>query len=80
METLKGRLREFRKLKYLLQRQKKGLESDASQRREYIILAHNIRVTEAEMEFVKDLIKAFSQGKLAEANVFSEVQEDHDRR
>ena len=80
VETLKGRLREFRKLKYLLQRQKKGLESDATQRREFIITAHNIRVTEAEMEFVKDLIKAFSQGKLAEANVFSEVQEDHDRR
>ena len=80
VETLKGRLREFRKLKYLLQRQKKGLESDATQRREFIITAHNIRVTEAEMEFVKDLIKAFSQGKLAEANVFTEVQQDHDRR
>ena len=79
VETLKGRLREFRKLKYLLQRQKKGLESNASRRREYIILAHNIRVTEAEMEFVKDLIKAFSQGELAEANVFNQVNNKHDR-
>jgi predicted Fe-Mo cluster-binding NifX family protein len=79
VETLKGRLREFRKLKYLLQRQKKGLESNASRRREYIILAHNIRVTEAEMEFVKDLIKAFSQGELAEANVFTQVNDTHDR-
>jgi DNA-binding PadR family transcriptional regulator len=79
VETLKGRLREFRKLKYLLQRQKKGLESNASRRREYIILAHNIRVTEAEMEFVKDLIKAFSQGELAEANVFTQVNNKHDR-
>jgi DNA-binding PadR family transcriptional regulator len=80
VETLKGRLRESRKLKYLLQRQKKGLESDATRRREYIITAHNIRLTEAEMEFVKDLIEAFSQGKLAEANVFTEVKEDYDRR
>ena len=80
VETLKGRLREFRKLKYLLQRQKKGLEPDTSRRREYIILAHNIRVTEAEMEFVKDLIKAFSQGEMAEENVFSDMKEDHDRR
>jgi DNA-binding PadR family transcriptional regulator len=80
VETLKGRLRELRKLKYLLQRQKKGLESDAAHRREYIIIAHNIRVTEAEMEFVKDLIEAFSQGRLDEADVFTEVKEDHDRR
>jgi DNA-binding PadR family transcriptional regulator len=79
VETLKGRLREFRKLKYLLERQKKGLEPNASRRREYIILAHNIRVTEAEMEFVKDLIKAFSQGELAEANVFTQVNNKHDR-
>jgi DNA-binding PadR family transcriptional regulator len=78
-ETLKGRLRELRKLKYLLQRQKKGLESNASRRREYIILAHNIRVTEAEMEFVKDLIKAFSQREFAEANVFTQVKDEHDR-
>ena len=79
VETLKGRLREFRKLKYLLQRQKKELESDATRRREYIIIAHNIRVTEAEMEFVKDLIEAFSQGRLDEADVFTEVKEGHDR-
>jgi DNA-binding PadR family transcriptional regulator len=78
--TLRGRLREFRKLKYLLQRQKRGLECDASRRREYIIIAHNIRFTEAEMEFVKDLIEAFSQGRLDEAGVFSEVKADHDRR
>ena len=80
VETLKERLREFRKLKYLLQRQKKGLEADASRRREYIITAHNIRLTEAEMDCVKDLIEAFSQGRLDETNVFTEVKEDYDRR
>jgi DNA-binding PadR family transcriptional regulator len=80
VETLKERLREFRKLKYLLQRQKKGLEADASRRREYIITAHNIRLTEAEMDCVKDLIEAFSQGRLDETNVFTEVKEEHDRR
>jgi DNA-binding PadR family transcriptional regulator len=78
--TLKGRLRESRKLKYLLQRQKKKLESDATRRREYIITAHNIRFTEAEMEFVKDLIEAFSRGRLDETDVFTEVKEGHDRR
>lgn len=80
VETLKERLREFRKLKYLLQRQKKGLEADASRRREYIITAHNIRLTEAEMDCVKDLIEAFSQGRLDETNVFTEVTEEYDRR
>jgi PadR family transcriptional regulator AphA len=80
VETLKERLREFRKLKYLLQRQKKGLEADASRRREYIITAHNIRLTEAEMDCVKDLIEAFSQGRFDEANIFTEVTEEHDRR
>jgi DNA-binding PadR family transcriptional regulator len=80
VETLKGRLRESRKLKYLLQRQKKKLESDATRRREYIIIAHNIRFTEAEMEFVKDLIEAFSHGRLDETDVFAEVKEGHDRR
>lgn len=78
--TLKGRVREFRKLKYLLQRQKKELEFDAARRREYIIIAHNIRFTEAEMEFVKDLIEAFSQGRLDKSDIFTEVKEDHDRR
>ncbi len=80
VKTLKKRLREFRKLKYLLQRQKRGLEADATRRREYIITAHNIRFTEAEMEFVQDLIEAFSQGRLDETTVFSEVTRDHDRR
>ena len=79
VETLKERWREFRKLKYLLQRQKKGLECDVTKRREYIITAHNIRLTEAEMGCVKDLIEAFSQGSLGEANVFTEVKEEHDR-
>lgn len=80
VKTLKKRLREFRKLKYLLQRQKRGLEADATRRREYIITAHNIRFTEAEIEFVQDLIEAFSQGRLDETTVFSEVTRDHDRR
>ena len=80
VETLKGRLRESRKLKFLLQRQKKALETDATRRREYIITAHNIRFTEAEIEFVKDLIEAFSQGRLDETNVFTELKKDYDRR
>lgn len=80
VETLKGRLRESRKLKFLLQRQKKRLETDVTRRLEYIITAHNIRFTEAEIEFVKDLIEAFSQGRLDESNIFTKVKEDHDRR
>lgn len=80
VETLKGRLRELRKLKYLLNRQKKELESEATRRREYIITAHNIRSTEAEMEFVQDLMEAFSQGSLDKARVFNEVKKEHDRR
>jgi DNA-binding PadR family transcriptional regulator len=78
--TLKGRLRESRKLKYLLQRQKNKLKSDTSRKREYIITAHNIRLADAEMEFVKDLIEAFSQGKLDKADVFTELKKEHDRR
>jgi len=80
VKTLKGRLRELRKVKFLLDRQKKGLKLDAAMRREYIITAHNIRFTEAEMEFVQDLIETFSQGRFDEANVFNGVKEDHDRR
>ena len=80
VNTLKGRLRELRKVKFLLDRQKKGLKPDAAMRREYIITAHNIRFTEAEMEFVQDLIETFSQGRFDEANVFNGVKEDHDRR
>ena len=78
--TLKGRMRESRKLKYLLERQKKKLESDPTRRREYIITAHNIRFAEAEIEFVKDLIETFSQGRLDETDIFTEVKEEHDRR
>jgi len=70
----------LRKLKYLLNRQKKELEPEATRRREYIITAHNIRSTEAEMEFVQDLMEAFSQGSLDKARVFNEVKKEHDRR
>jgi len=80
IKTLQGRQRELRKLRFLLVRQKRGLKPDAGRRREYIITAHNIRVAEAEMEFVKDLIETFSQGDLDEANVSTEVKEDRDRR
>jgi len=80
VETLGGRLRELRKLKYLLNRQKKELEPEATRRREYIITAHNIRSTEAEMEFVRDLIKEFSRGGFNTAKPFDEVTQDHDRR
>ena len=80
IKTLQGRQRELRKLKFLLDRQKRELKSDAGRRREYIITAHNIRVAEAEMEFVQDLIEAFSQGSLDESTVFTEVKKDHERR
>lgn len=80
VKTLKGRLREMRKLRFLLDRQKKELEAEAAKKKEYIIMAHNIRVTEAEMEFVHDLIEAFSQGGMYRANVFNGMKEDHDRR
>jgi DNA-binding PadR family transcriptional regulator len=80
VKTLKGRLRELRKLRFLLDRQKKGLKLDAARRREYIITSHNIRFTVAEMEFVQDLIEAFSQGSLDKARVFTEVKKKNDRR
>jgi DNA-binding PadR family transcriptional regulator len=80
IKTLRGRQRELRKLKFLLERQKRGLKPYANRRREYIITAHNIRVAEAEMEFVKDLIETFSQGNLDDTNLSPEVKEDHDRR
>jgi DNA-binding PadR family transcriptional regulator len=80
VKTLKGRLRELRKLRFLLERQKKGLKLDTARRKEYIITSHNIRFTKAEMEFVQDLIEAFSQGSLDKAKVFNEVKEEHDRR
>jgi len=80
IKTLQGRQRELRKLRFLLERQKRGLKSDAGRRREYIITAHNIRGTEAEMEFVQDLIETFSQGRLDEATAFTKVKNNHDRR
>ena len=79
VKTLKGRLRELRKLRFLLDRQKKELAAEAAKKKEYIIMAHNIRLTEAEMEFVKDLMEAFSQGGLDKARVFNEVKKEHDR-
>jgi DNA-binding PadR family transcriptional regulator len=80
VKTLKGRLRELRKLRFLLDRQKKGLATDAARKKEYIIMAHTIRVTDAEMDFVHDLIEAFSQGGMDKANFFTKVNKDHDRR
>lgn len=80
VNRLEERLRELRKVKFLLDRQKKGLKTDVARRREYIITAHNIRVAKAEMDFVHDLLDAFSQGRLGKANVFTEVKKDHDRR
>lgn len=80
IKTLRGRQRELRKIKFLLERQKRGLKPYANRRREYIITTHNIRVAEAEMEFVKDLIETFSQGNLDDTNVFPEVKEDYDSR
>ncbi len=80
VETLQGRLKELRKLKFLLNRQKKALESDAARRREYIITAHNLRGAEAEMEFVQDLIKEFSRGGFNKVEPLDGIKEDHDRR
>jgi DNA-binding PadR family transcriptional regulator len=81
VRTLKGRLRELRKLKFVLARQMKGLENDANQKKEYIITAHNIRVTEAEMEFVRDLIKEFARGGFNKVKPLNNrVTENHDRR
>jgi DNA-binding PadR family transcriptional regulator len=80
IKTLQGRQKELRKLRFLLERQKRELKSDAGRRREYIITAHNIRVAEAEMEFVQDLIETFSQGRSDEATVFTKVKNNHDRR
>lgn len=61
---LRRRLRELRKLRFLLVRQKKGLAAVGGKKKEYIITAHNIRISEAEIEFVRDLIEAFSHGGL----------------
>jgi DNA-binding PadR family transcriptional regulator len=80
VKTLKGRLRELRKLRFLLDRQKKDLETEATKKKEYIIMAHNIRLTEAEMGFVQDLMEAFSQGSLDKEKIFSGVKKNHDRR
>ncbi|MBN1255037.1 MAG: PadR family transcriptional regulator [Deltaproteobacteria bacterium] len=79
VKTLKKRLKELRKLRFVLDRQKKEeLATGAARKKEYIIMAHNIRVTEAEMEFVKDLIEAFSQGGI-DINI-NGIKTNHDRR
>ena len=80
VKTLKERMKEIRKLKFLLNRQKKELTHYSARRREYIITAHNLRFANAEMDFVKDLIDAFSKGKLDEIDIFNEVNKNHDRR
>jgi DNA-binding PadR family transcriptional regulator len=80
IKMLNNRLRELRKLRFLLERQKKGLAIDATRRKEYIITAHNIRVAGSETEFVKDLIEAFSEGRMEKANFVGKVNEGHDRR
>ena len=73
VETLKARLKELRKVKFLLERQKRGLGSDLTRRREYVITGHNLRVVEAEMEFVRDLIEEFSQGGFNKVAPLDEV-------
>ncbi|MBW2038975.1 MAG: PadR family transcriptional regulator [Deltaproteobacteria bacterium] len=80
METLKGRLRELRKLRFLLKRQRRGLESDSASRREHVITTHNLRVAETEMEFVQDLITEFSRGGFNNAKPIDEIEEGRDRR
>jgi DNA-binding PadR family transcriptional regulator len=78
--TLKRRLKELRKLRFVLDRQKHELATEAARKKEYIIMAHTIRVTEAEMDFVHDLIDAFSQGGMDKTNVFNGVNTGYDRR
>jgi DNA-binding PadR family transcriptional regulator len=80
VKTLKSRLKELRKLRFVLDRQKKDLAIDAMRKKEYIIMAHTIRVTEAEIDFVHDLIEAFSQGGLDKENFFTKANKGHDRR
>jgi len=80
VKMLKERLRELRKLKFLLERQKKDLATDVARKKEYIIMAHTIRATEAEMDFVDDLIEAFSHGGLDKESFFTKVNKSHDRR
>jgi len=71
--TLKERKKELRKLIFLLDRQKKKLVKESSEKRLYVITAHNLRFAQVEMDFVKDLLDTFSKEK-------SEVNETHDRR
>jgi PadR family transcriptional regulator AphA len=80
VKMLKERLRELRKLKFLLDRQKKELATDAARKKEYIIMAHTIRATDAEVEFVHDLIEAFSEGEMDKANFFTKANKGYDRR
>ena len=80
VETLKARLKELRKVRFLLVRQKRGLESDLTGRREYVITGHNLRVAEAEIEFVRDLIEEFSRGGFNKIASLDGVRGDHDRR
>ena len=75
VKMLKERLRELRKLKFLLERQKKDVATDVARKKEYIIMAHTIRATEAEMDFVHDLIEAFSHGGLDKENFFYEGEQ-----
>jgi len=79
VKTLRERMKEIRKLKFLLSRQKKELTNNSTRKREHIITTHNIRFAEAEMDFVKDLIDTFSKGELDEKNVFTERKENYDR-
>jgi DNA-binding PadR family transcriptional regulator len=80
VKMLKGRLRELRKLRFVLDRQKQELATEAARKKEYIIMAHTIRVADAEVDFVHDLIEAFSQGGMDKANFFTKVNKGHDRR
>ncbi len=80
VETLQERLRELRKLRFLLNRQKKELASDPARRREYIITSHNLRFSEAEMEFVHDLIQEFSRGEFNTDQSLDEMNQGYDHR
>ncbi|RLB03239.1 MAG: hypothetical protein DRG55_00910 [Deltaproteobacteria bacterium] len=62
VEALKERLKELRKLRFLLKRQRENLP-EHHEGAEEIILEHNRRMVETEIQFVKDLIGTFSDDR-----------------
>jgi len=57
IEHLTKRAKELRKLVYLLKLSEKEAKKKESNEREAVIFSHNRRLTETELEFLKDVIK-----------------------